>query len=62
RFTVSPLPAPVAIGQLATLSAPPPAMSGAGGSTVLDGLGDLPARGWPGMACQWQPSGGIACQ
>ncbi|WP_170182160.1 MBG domain-containing protein [Phreatobacter stygius] len=59
RFTVMPTPAPVAIGQLATLSAPPPSPVGAGGDAVLAGLTAAGPEG--GVNCRPQPAGGLTC-
>ncbi len=53
RLTVNPVPAPVAIGQLATLFAPPPPPRT--DATVLDGLFAA------GVYCRPQPSGGLTC-
>jgi filamentous hemagglutinin family protein len=52
-FTVNPVPTPIAIGQLATLFAPPPAPRS--DAAVLDGL-------FAGSAyCRPQPTGGLTC-
>ena len=63
RLTVSPVPAPVAISQLASLSAPPPVPSGSGGTAVLDGLTGSPAADGTGtgISCRPQPAGGMTC-
>ena len=60
RLSVSPVPAPVAISQLATLAAPAPPQSGSGGTTVLDSLTQDGADG-TGSSCRAQPAGGMTC-
>ncbi|MCZ0734494.1 MBG domain-containing protein [Phreatobacter sp. AB_2022a] len=61
RLSVSPVPAPVSISQLATLTAPAPDLTGSGGTTALDGLTESAAAGGTGPSCRQQPSGGMTC-
>jgi filamentous hemagglutinin family protein len=56
---ISPMSSPIAISQLATFYAPPPALSGSGGTAVLDGL--VEANVGAGLSCRSQPAGGMTC-
>ncbi|MBN8945146.1 MAG: filamentous hemagglutinin, partial [Rhizobiales bacterium] len=57
RFTIGALPPSIPIGQLASLTAPAPAMAGAGGAAVLDGLMENAAA----ITCRRQPPGDLTC-